>query len=94
MWHSHRPMFREVYFRSHQTGLTWWLVWSDPTSWGLGYGLTTCTSETILVKKLQSKNYRMTIGPSENYFGNGKRVYKEIKIATWNTLSLNRTLAF
>jgi hypothetical protein len=58
--------------------------------WGFGDGLTTRPNKRITAKKPQSTKLRIHVLPGTP-FGNRKRKCKEIKISTWNTLSLYRT---
>lgn len=62
-------------------------MWSSIPDWRFGDRLTTRPDKKITVKKPQLKKPWMTVLPV-NSFGNGKRKCKEIKIATWNMLSL------
>uniref|UniRef100_A0A2S2QMB7 Craniofacial development protein 2 n=1 Tax=Sipha flava TaxID=143950 RepID=A0A2S2QMB7_9HEMI len=65
-------------------------MWSGPPGWGFGDGLTTRPNKKTTVKKPPSTKPRIHVLPGIPS-GNGKRKCKEIKIATWNTLSLYRT---
>jgi hypothetical protein len=65
-------------------------MWSGPPGWGFGDGLTTRSNKKTTVKKPQSTKPRIHVLPGIPS-GNEKRKCKEIKIATWNTLSLYRT---